>query len=59
MAPLSDETSIDPLGRVTASNQQTAGELYGFTYYYNLAGARSAGCVAGIGAGQWTGGGAV
>ncbi|MBV9760502.1 MAG: RHS repeat protein [Acidobacteriaceae bacterium] len=32
-------TSIDPLGRVTASNQQTAGEWYGFTYYYNLAGA--------------------
>ncbi|MBV9770753.1 MAG: hypothetical protein JOZ32_14355 [Bryobacterales bacterium] len=31
--------SIDPLGRVTASNQQTAGEWYGFTYYYNLAGA--------------------
>jgi len=31
--------SIDPLGRVTASNQVTAGQTYGFTYYYNLAGA--------------------
>jgi hypothetical protein len=31
--------SIDPLGRVTASNQQTAGEWYGFTYYYDLTGA--------------------
>jgi len=31
--------SIDPLGRVTASNQVTGGQTYGFTYYYNLAGA--------------------
>jgi RHS repeat-associated protein len=30
--------SIDPLGRVTASNQQTAGQTYGFSYYYNRAG---------------------
>jgi YD repeat-containing protein len=32
-------TSIDPLGQVTASNQVTGGQTYGFTYAYNLAGA--------------------
>jgi RHS repeat-associated protein len=32
-------TSIDPLGQVTASNQVTGGQTYGFTYAYNLTGA--------------------
>jgi RHS repeat-associated protein len=32
-------TTYDPLGRVTASNEQTAGQTYSFSYSYNLAGA--------------------
>jgi YD repeat-containing protein len=31
--------SIDPFGRVTASNQEAGGATYRFTYAYNLAGA--------------------
>jgi YD repeat-containing protein len=31
--------SIDPLGHVTASTQQTGNGSYGFTYYYNRGGA--------------------
>jgi RHS repeat-associated protein len=32
-------TAFDVMGRVTASNQQTQGQSYPFTYVYNLAGA--------------------
>ena len=28
----------DPMGRLTASNQQIAGQTYAFTYMYNVAG---------------------
>lgn len=31
-------TAYDPLGRVTAHNQQTNGQTYSFSYAYNLAG---------------------
>lgn len=32
-------TAYDPLGRLTGSNQLTAGQSYNFSYRYNLAGA--------------------
>jgi RHS repeat-associated protein len=36
-SPAANYTAFDPLGRVTASNQTTNGQTYGFSYTYNAA----------------------